>query len=235
MMSYPITTKTDFTRAEMAALIDHSLLVPYTTEAEMDRFLLEVRDNGFKVACVNNCYTKKASEFLKGTDITVATVVAFPFGALAPAFKAAEVKRSIALGAGTIDIVSNIAAIKSHNWDLLRADYNECVEAAHNRGISIKAILECCYLTDEEKVKACEIAMECGMDYVKTSTGFGSGAAVLGDVKLMKDVVGDKMGVKAAGPIADYQTARAMLMIGADRLGSRRGMDILAGCPSDVG
>lgn len=84
-------------------------------------------------------------------------------------------------------------------------------------------------------MKACEIAMECGMDYVRTSTGFGSGAAVLGDVKLMKDVVGDKMGVKAAGPIADYQTARAMLMIGADRLGSRRGMDILAGCPSDVG
>ena len=89
-------------------------------------------------------------------------------------------------------------------------------------------------MTDEEKVKACEIAIECGMDYVKTSTGFGSGAAVLGDVKLMKEVVGDKMGVKAAGPIADYQTARAMLMIGADRLGSRRGMDILAGCPSDV-
>ena len=115
-MSYPITTKTDFTRAEMAALIDHSLLVPYTTEAEMDRFLLEVRDNGFKVACVNNCFTKKAAEFFKGTDIKVATVVAFPFGSLDPASKAAEVKRSIALGAGTIDIVSNIGAIKSHDW-----------------------------------------------------------------------------------------------------------------------
>ena len=232
-MSYPITTKTDFTRSEMAALIDHSLLVPYTSEAEMDRFLNEVKDNGFKVACVNNCYTKKAAEFFKGTDIKVATVVAFPFGALDPESKAAEVERAIALGAGTIDIVSNIGAIKSHNWDLLRQDYGQCVAAAHAHGISIKAIIECCYLTDEEKVKACEIAMETGMDYVKTSTGFGSGAAILGDVKLMKQVVGDKLGVKAAGPIADYETARAMLMIGADRLGSRRGMDILAGCPAD--
>lgn len=230
-MTYPITTKTEFTRAEMAALIDHSLLVPYTSEAEMDRFLHEVKDNGFKVACVNNCYTKKAAEFFKGTDIKVATVVAFPFGALDPESKAAEVERSIALGAGTIDIVSNIGAIKSHNWDLLRADYGQCAAAAHAHGISIKVILECCYLTDEEKVKACEIAMATGMDYVKTSTGFGSGAAILGDVKLMKQVVGDKLGVKAAGPIADYETARAMLMIGADRLGSRRGMDILAGCP----
>jgi len=232
-MSYPITTKTEFTRSEMAALIDHSLLVPYTSEEEMDRFLNEVKDNGFKVACVNNCYTKKAAEFFKGTDIKVATVVAFPFGALDPESKAAEVERAIALGAGTIDIVSNIGAIKSHNWDLLREDYGQCVKVAHSHGISIKAIIECCYLTDEEKVKACEIAMETGMDYVKTSTGFGSGAAILGDVKLMKQVVGDKLGVKAAGPIADYETARAMLMIGADRLGSRRGMDILAGCPDD--
>lgn len=230
-MAYPITTKTDFTRAEMAALIDHSLLVPYTSEADMDRFLREVRDNGFKVACVNNCYTKKAADFFRGTDIKVATVVAFPFGALDPASKAAEVTRSIDLGAGTIDIVSNIGAIKSHNWALLLDDYGACVQAAHSRGITIKAILECCYLTDEEKVRACEVAMEAGMDFVKTSTGFGSGAATLGDVKLMKSVVGEKLGVKAAGPIGDYETARAMLMIGADRIGSRRGMDILAGCP----
>ncbi|MDY3618636.1 deoxyribose-phosphate aldolase [Agathobaculum sp.] len=233
-MNYPITTKTDFSRAEMAAKIDHSMLVPYTTEAEIDQFLHEVRDNGFKVACVNNCYTKKAAEFFRGTDIKVATVVAFPFGALEPASKAAEVERSIALGAGTIDIVSNIGAIKSHDWALLREDYAACAAAAHGHGITIKAILECCYLTDAEKIRACEIAMETGMDYVKTSTGFGTGAAILGDVKLMKDVVGEKLGVKAAGPIADYQTARAMLMIGADRLGSRRGMDILRGCPDSL-
>lgn len=230
-MRYPVTDKTEFTRAEMAALIDHSLLVPYTSEAEMDRFLHEVRDNGFKVACVNNCYTKKAAEFFRGTDIEVATVVAFPFGALDPESKAAEVARSIALGANTIDIVSNIGAIKSHDWGLLRQDYQTCAEVAHKQGVTIKVILECCYLENSEKVKACEIAMETGMDFVKTSTGFGTGAAVLGDVKLMKSVVGDRMGVKAAGPIADYETARAMLMIGADRLGSRRGMDILAGCP----
>ena len=231
MGKYEILTQPSFTKAEMAALIDHSLLVPMTSKEEMTRFLAEVRDNGFKIACVNNSYTEYAANFLAGTDVKVATVVAFPFGALCPESKAAEVTRSIALGAGTIDMVMNIGAAKTGDWELLYRDMSLCVEAAKKHGISIKTILECCYLTREEKIEACRVAMRAGMDYVKTSTGFGSGACTLGDVKLLKDVVGTDFGVKAAGPVADYETAAALLHHGASRIGSRRAMDILRGCP----
>jgi deoxyribose-phosphate aldolase len=228
---YEVFTQKDFTVKEMAALIDYSLLVPYTSQNEMKQFLKNTKDYGFKVACVNNCYTELAAIEFSGTDITVATVAAFPFGALTPQNKAAEVLSAIKLGAGAIDIVANIGALKSADWELAYKDMALCVEVAHKHDIMIKVILECCYLTREEIIKGCEIAKKAGMDYVKTSTGFGSGAAILGDVKLMKQTVGTDMGVKAAGPIGDYETAAAMLHAGAQRLGSRRGIDILMGCP----
>jgi len=228
---YEVFTQKDFTVKEMASLIDYSLLVPYTSAGEMKAFLDNAKKYGFKVICVNNNYTAMAQKGLEGTGITTATVVAFPFGALTPENKAAEVEGAIRLGAGAIDIVANIGALKSADWDLAYKDMSYCVEAAHKHNISIKVILECCYLTREEIIKGCEIAKKAGMDYVKTSTGFGTSAAVLGDVKLMKQMVGVEMGVKAAGPIGDYETAVAMLHAGAQRLGSRRGIDILKGCP----
>jgi deoxyribose-phosphate aldolase len=228
---YEIFTQKDFTVKEMAALIDYSLLVPYTSESEIKAFLENAKKYGFEVVCVNNCYTEMAVKELAGAGITVATVVAFPFGALTPENKAAEVESAIKLGAGTVDMVVNIGALKSADWELAHKDMALCVKTAHKHGISIKVILECCYLTREEIIKGCEIAKQAGMDYVKTSTGFGSGAAILGDVKLMKQTVGVDMGVKAAGPIGDYDTAVAMLHAGAQRLGSRRGIDILKGCP----
>lgn len=228
---YRIITQKDFSVKEMAALIDFSMLVPYASQQEMEKFLKDTQVYGFKVACVNNSYTAMAARAFAGTDIKVATVVAFPFGALTPENKAAEVESAIKLGAGAIDIVTNIGALKSADWDLSYRDMASCAEAAHKHGIEIKVILECCYLTRDEIVKGCQIAQKAGLDYVKTSTGFGTSAAVLGDVKLMKTIVGEDMGVKAAGPIGDYETAVAMLHAGAQRLGSRRGIDILKGCP----
>lgn len=228
---YEIITQKDFTMKEMAALIDYSLLVPYASQQEVEKFLKDAKDYEFKVVFVNNSYIAMAARALAGSDITVASVAAFPFGALTPENKAAEVESAIKLGAGTIDIVTNIGALKSADWDLSYRDMASCAEAAHKHGIEIKVILECCYLTREEIVKGCQIAKKAGLDYVKTSTGFGTSAAVLGDVKLMKATVGEDMGVKAAGPIGDYETAVAMLHAGAQRLGSRRGIDILKGCP----
>ncbi len=229
-MSYEVIQQEQFTVAEMAALIDHSLLVPYASRSDLDRFIADVFKYGFRVACLNNCNTEYAVERFAGTGVKVATVTSFPFGALTPEDKAGEIENSIARGAGLVDVVMNIGAAKSGDWDLLYRDMATCAEAEHKHGIEIKVILECCYLTREEIVKSCQSAKKAGMDYVKASTGFGSGAAVLGDVKLMKDTVGTDMGVKSAGPIGDFVTAVAFLHAGAQRLGIRRGVEILQGC-----
>lgn len=230
-MKYEIFTQPDFTVKEMAALIDHSLLMPYTSQKEMDAFLDEIKRYGFKVACVNNSYVEYAAKVLAGTGASVTCTVAFPFGQLAPEVKAREVEDTIKRGAAAVDVVMNIGAAKSGDWDLLYKDMSLCAEAAHKQNVSIKSILEVCYLTDAEIVKACQTAIKAGMDFVKTSTGYGTNTALLGNVKLMKDTVGTDMGVKASGPIGNYYTARAMLYAGAQRLGYRAGVDILRGCP----
>lgn len=234
-MRYPIITQKDFTVKEMAARIDHSLLVPYATQNDVRSFIEEVKKYGFKIACLNNSYTELGVKLLEGYDAKVATVIAFPFGALTPDNKALEVENAIKLGAGTVDMVINIGAIKSADWDLAYRDMATCAERAHKFGVTIKAIIETCYLTREEKIKACEIAVKANMDFVKTSTGFGvsgyNSLGWLGDIKLMKDVVGDRLGVKAAGPIPDYETACALIHTGAERVGSRVGVNILKGCP----
>jgi deoxyribose-phosphate aldolase len=197
-------------------------------------FIDEIKDYDFKVACVNNCYTEYCANKLAGTDAIVGTAVSFPFGILTPDSKASELELTIKKGAGTVDVVCNIGAIKSADWELLYRDMASCVEVAHKYGLEIKAIIETCYLTKEEKIKACEIAIKADMDYVKTSTGFGTGAftsiATLGDVKLMKKTVGMDMGVKASGPITDYDTAVALINAGAHRIGSRKGVELLKGC-----
>lgn len=231
MAKYEVYTQDDFKMSELAPLIDHSLLAPTSTEQELKDFVDGAVKYGFKVVCVNNSNTAKCVELLKGTDISVATVVAYPFGALSPRSKAIEVENAIAEGATIVDMVINIGAVKSGNWDRVYEEMCLCEKAAHKHGVEIKVILECCYLTDEEKVKASELAKKAGLDFVKTSTGYGPTSAVLGDVILMKNTVGTDMGVKASGPIGDYATAVAMLKAGASRIGSRRGIDILKGCP----
>ena len=234
MDKYETITKKSFTMEELAKLIDHSLLTPFTTRKDIDNFLDEIISYGFKVGCVNNCYMEYCVKKLEGKDAIIAGVVAFPFGALAPDAKAAEVENCINKGAGTIDVVSNIGAIKSAEWDLVYEDMARCVEVAHKYELSIKSIIETCYLSQDEKIKSCSIAKKAGMDYVKTSTGFGTGGlistAYIGDIKLMKQVVGTDMGVKAAGPIWDYDTAVALINAGAHRIGSRKGVELLKGC-----
>jgi len=239
MGNYEIITQTSFTMKEMAALIDHSMLVPFASKADLDTFLRQVVDYDFKVCCLNNSNTEYAANKLAGTDHIIATVVAFPFGALSPDSKAAEIEQAIKKGAGAIDIVSNIGAIKSAEWDLVYRDFVACAEMANKYGIKVKAINETCYLTAEEIIKSCAVAKKAGLEFVKTSTGFGIfgyySMANLHDIKLMKKVVGTDMGVKASGPIGDYETAVAFLNAGASRLGSRRGIDILKGCSDYCG
>ena len=231
---YETISQESFTMNELAALIDHSLLTPFTTRSDLDRFLSEIVDYNFQVACLNNVNTEYGANKLAGTGAIVATVVAFPFGALAPDAKAAEVENAIKKGAGTIDIVCNIGAIKSAEWDLVYRDMAECAEMSHKYDRTIKAILETCYLTREEIAETCKIAKKAGMDYVKTSTGFATAGfislATIGEVKLMKSIVGMDMGVKASGPIGDYDTAVALIHAGAHRIGSRKGVELLKGC-----
>jgi deoxyribose-phosphate aldolase len=234
MGRYETITQTSFTMKELAALIDHSLLSPFISQKDIDAFIDEVKDYHFKVAAVNNSYIEYCANKLAGTGAVVDAAVSFPFGVLSPDAKASEIEFAIKKGAGEIDAVCNIGAVKSADWELLYRDMASCVEVAHKHGLIIKTVIETCYLTADEKIKTCEIAKKAGMDYVKTSTGFGTGGivsiATLGDVKLMKRTVGEDMRVKASGPIADYDTAVALINAGAHRLGSRKGVDILKGC-----
>lgn len=231
MAKYETITKKDFTVKEMTSILEHSLLVPYASQDDVRVFIEnDVKRYGFKICCLNNCNVELGAKLLAGTDVIIDTGIAFPFGTLTPECKEAEIERAIGLGAGEIDIVTNIGAIKSADWDLVYRDMSICADKIHSYGKVAKVILECCYLTKEEIVKGCEIAMKAGMDYVKTSTGFGPSAAILGDVALMKKVVGDDFGVKPAGPIGDYETAVAMINAGAHRIGSRRSVEILHGC-----
>ena len=234
MSKYQTITQPDFTMDEMAAFIDHSLLTPFVSKKDLDAFLQDVIKYKFKACAINNSNTEYCANKLAGSSTIVAPAVAFPFGVLAPDVKAAEVASAIKMGAGEIDIVSNIGAAKSGDWELYYRDCAACAEVAHKAGLIIKVIIETCYLTKEEKIKCCEVAKKAGMDFVKTSTGFGvsgfTSTATLGDVKLMKSVVGMDMGVKASGPIGDYDTAVAMINAGAHRIGSRNGVSILMGC-----
>ncbi len=234
MSQYEIITQTSFTMKQLASFIDHSLLSPFVSRQDIDTFIAEVKHYEFKAAAVNNSYVEYCAERLSGTGTVVDAAVSFPFGALAPDSKASEVELSIKKGAREIDVVCNIGAIKSADWELLYKDMASCVEVAHKYGLLIKSVIETCYLTMDEKIKTCEIARKANMDYVKTSTGFGTSGIVSiatpDDIKLMKRIVGTDMRVKASGPIADYDTAVAMINAGAHRIGSRKGVELLKGC-----
>lgn len=212
----------------IASVIDHTLLKPETTEEMIIKLCKEAEEYGFYSVCVNPNYVSLASEILGDSDVKIATVVGFPLGANTKEVKAYETRKAIEDGAHEIDMVINIGALKSKDFSKVKEDIEAVVDAVGKEAI-VKVIIETCLLTDEEKVKACELAMEAGAHFVKTSTGFSTGGATVEDVKLMKSVVGDKMEIKASGGIRDYQKAMAMIEAGASRIGASASVHIVEG------
>ncbi|WP_029186688.1 deoxyribose-phosphate aldolase [Streptococcus suis] len=211
--------------------IDHTVLKPETTKEQVAKVLEEAKEYDFASVCINPTWVSFAAEGLKGTDVKVCTVIGFPLGANTPAVKAFETKDAIANGADEIDMVINIGALKTGNYDLVLEDIKAVVAASGDK--LVKVIIEACLLTDDEKVKACQLSQEAGADYVKTSTGFSTGGATVADVALMRKTVGPDMGVKASGGARSYEDAIAFIEAGASRIGASSGVAIMNGAQAD--
>ena len=209
----------------IASMIDHTLLKPEATPAQIEKLCREAADYHFASVCVNPVYIPLAARLLKGSGVKVCCVVGFPLGALSPEQKAAEAASCRAAGAEELDMVLAIGAAKAGDWKLVEEDIRGVVRAAEGR--TVKVIIETCLLTDDEKVKACLAAKAAGADFVKTSTGFSTGGATGEDVALRRKTVGPDMGVKASGGIRDYKKALAMIEAGATRIGASAGIAIV--------
>lgn len=213
----------------IARLIDHTVLKPQATEADIVRACREAVDYGFASVCVNPYYVPLVADMVRGSKVLSCTVVGFPLGANMPETKALETARAVADGAQEIDMVINVGALKSARYDWVRHDIEQVVDAAHGGAAIVKVILETALLTDDEKIIACEISRDAGAEFVKTSTGFGPGGATTDDVALMRRVVGTAMGVKASGGIDSRQDATDMIAAGATRIGASAGVRITRG------
>jgi deoxyribose-phosphate aldolase len=224
MMAVPHTIMTD---ANIAALIDHTLLRPDAASADVTRLCAEARKCGFAAVCVNPCWVKLAAAGLAGSPVHVCTVVGFPLGANATDTKVFETRLALEQGAREIDMVINIGELKGKNEDAACADIRAVVEATHARGAIVKVILETALLHDAEKAAACRIAQLAGADFVKTSTGFGPGGATVEDVALLRRAVGPRMGVKASGGIRTLEQLRKMVAAGASRIGASASVRIM--------
>ncbi|GHU83913.1 deoxyribose-phosphate aldolase [Clostridia bacterium] len=209
----------------IAAMIDHTLLKATATEAEITTLCREAAQYGFASVCVNPCYVPLAAKLLAGTPVAVCTVIGFPLGANTPAAKAFEARDAVAMGAREVDMVINVGALKSGRVDLLEHEIRAVVEASG--GALVKVIIETCYLTDPEKILAVQAAARAGADFVKTSTGFGTGGATVADVALMRANIPAAMRVKASGGIRSYEDAVAMVEAGAARIGASAGIAIV--------
>lgn len=210
---------------EVLSLIDHTILKAEATKEMVKSLCEEALEYEFAAVCVNPFYVKYCKELLKDSNIKVATVIGFPLGANTSEVKAFEASNAIDNGADEIDMVINIGALKSKDYSIVKEDIKGVVEAAKDRAL-VKVIIETSLLNNEEKIKACELAMEAAADFVKTSTGFSTAGATVEDIKLMKNVVGDKLKIKASGGIRDLETANKMIKAGANRLGASSGVKI---------
>ncbi len=209
----------------LASYIDHTMLKADATEEIIARYCREAKEQGFASVCVNSANIPFIVQELAGSEVKACSVVGFPLGAMSTAAKAFEAQQAVADGAQEIDMVINIGAAKQGRWDRVEADIQVVVAAA--KPALVKVIIETCLLTDQEKVKACQAAEKAGAAFVKTSTGFSSGGATIEDVKLMRETVGDRLGVKASGGIRTPEFAQALLEAGASRLGAGDGMKLL--------
>lgn len=203
----------------VAGMIDHTILKANTTKAMVEKVCAEAKEYKFASVCINTCYAKLVTELLTGTDIKTCCVVGFPLGSMSTEAKAFETSKAIEDGANEIDMVINVGALKDKNYEFVKNDIAAVVEAAKGKAL-VKVIIEACLLTDEEKVKVCELSKEAGANFVKTSTGFSTGGATIADIKLMRKTVGSEMGVKASGGIRTLEDLLAMKEAGASRVGA---------------
>lgn len=207
-------------------LIDHTALKPNTNKESILKLITEAKTYDFASVCVNPCWVALAHQELKDTDVKVCTVIGFPLGANTTEIKVFETKDAIEKGAQEIDMVINIAMLKDKEYDYVENEIHQIVEAAKDKAI-VKVIIETCLLTDEEKIKACELSQKAGADFVKTSTGFSTGGATVHDIALMRKTVGAEMGVKASGGVHTHEEALAMVEAGATRIGASAGVKLL--------
>ena len=213
----------------VAGMIDHTLLKPDATSSDVKILCNEAKKYSFASVCINPGYVSLCSELLRGTDVKVCTVIGFPLGATTTEVKQFETEQAINNGADEVDMVINIGQLKQGNYDYVQKDVKAVVDTAKRRNVLTKVIFEISLLTDEEKVKAALICKKVGADFVKTSTGFSTGGATVGDVALMKFVVGRDIGVKAAGGIRSKEVAEEMFASGADRIGASASVKIVSG------
>lgn len=213
---------------ELSKFIDHTVLKAETSEKAVEKVCKEALEYKFASVCINPCNVKLASKLLEGSEVKVCTVIGFPLGANTSKVKAFETEDAILNGAHEVDMVINIGKLKDKDYDYVREDIKAVVNAAKGKALT-KVIIETCLLTDEEKVKACELAKEAGADFVKTSTGFSTGGATPEDIKLMRETVGPNMGVKASGGVRNIDDAEAVIKNGATRIGASSSIDIVEG------
>jgi deoxyribose-phosphate aldolase len=213
---------------ELSTYFDHTLLKPESTLTDIQRLCGEAKQYGFATVCVNPYWVPEAARLLAGTGVGITTVIGFPLGATSSFAKVAEARDAIAAGATEIDMVLNVGALKSGRFEEVQKDIRGVVEACRGRAI-VKVILETGLLTDDEKVKACELCKAAEADFVKTSTGFGPGGATVADITLMRQVVGPEMGVKASGGVRDLAAVRSMIAAGATRIGASSSVAIVSG------
>lgn len=218
---------------QLNTYIDHTLLKPEATVADIKKLCKEAKDNHFKAVCINPCYVKLASEELMGCDTAVCTVIGFPLGANHGQTKVFETTHAISDGADEIDMVINVGDVKSDNFSKVEREIEEILVEVKKNGKTLKVIFEISLLDDREIIKLCEICKELQVDFVKTSTGFGSHGATVEAVKLMAQTVGKGVGVKASGGIRSKEDALKMIEAGATRLGTSSGVKIIAGEISD--
>ena len=205
---------------------DHTCLKPYATRVDIAKLFDEAKKYDFMMVAINSTQTKLCKELLKGTDIHVGAAISFPLGQTTIETKVFETKDAIANGADEIDYVINITELKEKNYDYIKEEMTQIVDVCRKHNVISKVIFENCYLTDEDKIKLCEIALEIKPDFIKTSTGFGTGGATVEDVKLMKSIVKDTVKVKAAGGIRDLDTCLKMIEAGAERIGTSSAIKI---------
>ncbi len=215
-------------KQQLASMIDHTILKADATRESVEKICKEALEYKFASVCINPANIELAAEMLKGSEVKVCTVIGFPLGANTSEVKAFETKDAIAKGADEVDMVINIGRLKDKDYEYVKNDIKAVVEAAKGKALT-KVIIETCLLTDEEKVKACELSKEAGADFVKTSTGFSTGGATPEDIKLMRETVGPDMGVKASGGVRSFEDAKAVIENGATRIGASSSITICEG------
>jgi deoxyribose-phosphate aldolase len=224
--------KATLSAAQLATYLDHTLLKTDATAQDIERLCAEARQHRFYSVCVNGSWVEQARHGLEDSDVKVACVVGFPLGAMSPDVKRYETEAAIDDGAQEIDVVLNVGRLKGGDDTFVLRELRDVVEAADER--PVKVILEACLLTREEKLRACNLVLESGARFAKTSTGFSTGGATVEDVKLLREAVGPKFGVKASGGIRDAKTALAMIEAGATRLGTSASVAIVTGLAGTV-